>query len=365
MSSLNDRLAGFSCATPVYPDTSGLTSEQTLELIQQWSDLTAVCAQNSVQQQLAANVAQLIADGYTPAAAQNAVGSGATVQTAVSLPAVVLLSTDTVVPEVVIMPAAAAAPAQTEAPVVYTFNYVETVTDESGKITGQIPGSFTMSIGGPADQFATPAAYIAHVESVDPIITITGYVASGATTSTAVALPTNNSTTTPAAAGATAPALPTPAVVQNVPQTIALTTTPTATTPPAGAVVPAPQSVLVSINGKQRLSTDIADLQNVLASGGYVVRGDGSFAVTQMLTAPGWATPSYLVDGNPLNVVLGQGWLPGQQALVQGLGNQVVAPTLVTASTIGAAPRFSIAEELAAAGVLGGLFYLFSKRRPS
>jgi hypothetical protein len=56
------------------------------------------------------------------------------------------------------------------------------------------------------------------------------------------------------------------------------------------------------------------DLQNAILAGGKPMRPDGSYYNTQLFMG-GW-----LFDNCPLNVILGQGWLPGQMDALKAAG---------------------------------------------
>lgn len=99
--------------------------------------------------------------------------------------------------------------------------------------------------------------------------------------------------------------------------------------------IPRPTPVVVVQSGRRRTVDNIEDLQKVLQAGGTVVRADGSLGIVQIVQVPGWSTPGYLVDGNPLNVVLGQGWQPGQKDFVATLAAQgAIPPSLANAPTV-------------------------------
>ena len=53
---------------------------------------------------------------------------------------------------------------------------------------------------------------------------------------------------------------------------------------------------------------------------------DGSDAIIQEVWAPGWTSGGYLIDGNPMNVVQGQGWFAVQVPLVQQLAAEGLIP---------------------------------------
>lgn len=131
-------------------------------------------------------------------------------------------------------------------------------------------------------------------------------------------------------------------------------------TPPAN--VPPTGTIKVVQSGKQRFANNFDDVTAVLNAGGNVIRADGSGADIQHIQAPASGLPDmYLIDANPINVVLGQGWWPGQMDFITGLvaAGLTFPPTLSTEPNAGG---FEISTGmLVAGGVLA--FFLFRKRR--
>jgi hypothetical protein len=62
------------------------------------------------------------------------------------------------------------------------------------------------------------------------------------------------------------------------------------------------------------------DLQNAILAGGRPVRPNGSYYNTEQFMG-GW-----LFDGCPLNVILGQGWIPGQMEALTAAGKTPYCP---------------------------------------
>jgi len=129
---------------------------------------------------------------------------------------------------------------------------------------------------------------------------------------------------------ATAAPIPTPTINAAYPSVITLASTPVLPDQPDVNTIPVTNIVNVTIGGKNRQSTSLSDLQGVLDAGGSIQRTDGSAAFIQNIKAPGWTGNAWLADGNPLNVLLGMGWFPGQRDLISGLQAQgaVFTPTL-------------------------------------
>lgn len=209
-------------------------------------------------------------------------------------------------------------------------------------------GAFSGTVDLPQPGIADTAAYAArmagfgnYIDSFQPIAPAAPVPAPAATTPATLPAPAAGTTTAPA-------------VIQ-------LTTAPAVPPVPPDTVIPPPQSVTVVIGGKLRTVSTQADLQAVLDAGGTVRRDDGSGATIQNIKAPGWTQNAWLVDGNPLNVVLGQGWLPGQRELVAELvgAGQVPAPTLSNQPDVVSPSLF--ASPWAWAAGLGLLWFL--KRR--
>lgn len=73
----------------------------------------------------------------------------------------------------------------------------------------------------------------------------------------------------------------------------------------------------------QQFSGISTDLQNAILAGGRPMRPDGSFYATQLFMG-GW-----LFDNCPLNVILGEGWLPGQLDALKAAGLTPYCPQYV------------------------------------
>jgi hypothetical protein len=114
---------------------------------------------------------------------------------------------------------------------------------------------------------------------------------------------------------------------------------------PQPTFTPGPITVVMP-GGAYRTLTTLEDLGAAIEAGAAVLRDDGSAAVIQRFMG------GVLVDGNPLNVILGLGWIDGQwDALQQGLqtGEVTMEPTAAPPTAF---PWYWIAAAAAAAFVL-------------
>jgi len=111
---------------------------------------------------------------------------------------------------------------------------------------------------------------------------------------------------------------------------------------PQPTFTPGPITVVMP-GGAYRTLTTLEDLSAAIEAGAQVLRDDGSAAVIQRFLG------GLLVDGNPLNVILGFGWIDGQwEALQEGLQTGEVQ-TEPTAAPPSAFPWYWIAAAAAAA----------------
>jgi hypothetical protein len=104
-----------------------------------------------------------------------------------------------------------------------------------------------------------------------------------------------------------------------------------------------------TVSGSTATVATLEELGAAINAGASVLRNDGSAAVIQPFMG------GVLVDGNPLQVLLGEPWLPGQwEAVQEGLrtGELAIAPTL---------PPSAFPWGIAAA--VAGVFLLFMSRR--
>lgn len=132
-------------------------------------------------------------------------------------------------------------------------------------------------------------------------------------------------------------------------------TTATATpvvTAPAGDIIGTKDVALAMGPGEQPIVTrSLYQIGDLLAAGYRILRQDGTLA--NMTTFQG----GWLADGEPLNVVLGRGWVPGQQEALVAAG---ITPVTDLTKVFSTGP-----SKLVVGGGIALVLLLLSRRKKS
>lgn len=153
------------------------------------------------------------------------------------------------------------------------------------------------------------------------------------------------------------PALPPP---RSVP--VPVTTFPslprsTGTTARANDVI-GTRAVTLGKGGETRTSKSFLEIGDLVAAGWLVLRDDGSPMRVELFGPAG--AQGELFDGHPINVLLGLGWLPGQQTALAPAVNSGAIPEPTIDLTKVYRPGSSTTLAIAGAAIVGGL-WVFSR----